>query len=213
MKAWISAAAFISLCLLVSTGEAFVPEATANSLSNSVPDGIRVLLSPTDTLLAYKSVDSLGSGRAGAVVVIRHALKDDYSHNSCDLRVLRKEGDTFVVAESSNRVVECIYNGITRRAGELALDDQLNVTPQEITWSNELSRGHTAYTLVYASEMSCWYLRRAEVTFFKNAESGDGVNEYKEVASYPGDFAKTAMSDFNPLAIRKALAKHREAGK
>lgn len=213
MKAWISVAAFIPVYLLVSTGEAFLSEAATGSMSNSVPDGIRVLLSPTDTLLAYKSVDSLGSGGAGAVIVIRHALTNDRSHNPCNLMVLRKDGDTFAVAASSNRAVECIYNDITRRAGELALDDQLHVKPQEITWSNELSKGHSTYTFVYASEMSSWYLQRAEVSFVENAESGEGVNVYKEVASYPGDFAKIVMSDFNPRIIRKALAKHREVAK
>lgn len=201
------------LCISIGTGGAFATDAVANSPSAGVPLGVRTLLSSTDTLLAYKSVNSFGSGGAGAVIVVRHALTDDRSHNPCDLAVLRKEGDTFAVALSSNRTVECIYNDIARRAGELALDDQLNVKKQEITWSNELTRGHTTYTFACASDTSSWYLQRAEVTFVENAGSGDGVNVYKEVASYPEDFARIALSDFNPAAIRKALARHRESVK
>lgn len=211
MRKLLYSGAFILLCTFGSAGGAFALEASAASPSASVPAGIRALLGPSDTLLAYKLVDSLGSGEAGAVIVVRHALTDDRSHNPCDLTVLRKEGDAFAGAGSSNRAVECIYNEITRRVGELALGDQLNVKPQEITWSNELTKGHSAYTFVYASEKSSWYLQRAEVTFVENAESGDDVNVYREVVNYPGDIARISMSEFNPGAIRKALARHRES--
>ena len=210
MIKWICTGAFVLLCLVVSTGGAVAPPAAADSTSASVPSGVRMLLSPTDTLLAYKPMESLGNGGDGAVIVVRHALTDDRSHNPCDLTVLRKTRDTFVVVVSSNHAVECIYNDIARRAGEFALDDQLNVKPHEITWSNELSKGHTLYTFAYASETSSWFLQRAEVTSAENAEAGDGINVYKEVATYPDDFARVDMSDFNPRAIRTALAKHRK---
>lgn len=201
------------LCTFGSASGAYAIETPADPPSTNVPDNIRALLAPSDTLLAYKAVDSLGGGGKGAVIVIRHALTDDRLHNPCDLKVLQKKNDAFVMVSSSNQVAECIYNDLARRASEMVLDDNLHVKTQEITWSNEQVRGHTTYTFAYSSTKSSWYLRRAEATFVENAESGDGVDVYKEVVNYPGDIAWIAMPDFNSGAIRKALASHREAVK
>lgn len=213
MKKGIHAAAFVFLGMTVGTGAGFASALAANAPAGTAPEAIRALLSSTDNLLAYQPLNSLGSNGEAAVIVVRHALAGDRSHNPCDLMVLRKERDRFVVVSSSNRAVECVYNSITRRAGELSLDGQLRVTPGKISWSNELSKGHAAYTFAYASDISSWYLQCAEVTFVENARSGDSIDVYKEVASYPGDFARIAMSDFNPASIRKALARHRESVK
>lgn len=213
MRKLVYSGVFVLLCILGSGSGAFAVGAPADPPSTKIPDNIRALLAPSDTLLAYKAADSLEGDGNGAVIVIRHALTDDRSHNPCDLEVLQKKGDAFVVASSSNRVVECIYNDIARRAGEMALDDHLDAKPKEITWSNEQTRGHTIFRFAYSSEKSSWYLQRAEVTFAENAESGDGVDVYKEVVNYPDDIAWIAMPDFNPGAIRKVLANHRKAVK
>lgn len=208
MKKWIRTGTCILLCTSLGTGGA-----CATPAKSRVPPGIRALLSPTDTLLAYKPLDVPESGGASAVIVVRHEPASDRTHNPCDLTILRNEGKTLIVAASSNWAVECIYNDITRRANELALDDQLEVKPGQITWSNELVKGHAAFTFAYATETSSWNLQRAEVTYSENALSGISVNVYKEVASYPGDFPRIALSDFNPRAIRAALSRHRETVK
>lgn len=181
--------------------------APGNSTSSAIPDDVRSLLSPSDTVLAYKAMNALGDGGPGAVMVVRHALSNDAARNPCDLIVLQRKDATYVVSDKSDKAVDCLTISFPKRAGEMDLNDNLTVEPKEITYFNERERGGQTYTFSYSSEKSAWHLTHASSVSTQPGKAKVDVIEL--TVDYPSNIGWIPMSSFNPRAIADAMAKHR----
>ncbi len=174
-------------------------------LTTTVPDDVRALVAPTDTLLAYKATDLYGDGQQAAVVVVRHPIHGktdyDFNNNPCDLVVLRRQAGKLSEADHSTKVVDCTYNDIARHAPAMSLSDNLSVSPAHIVYVNQKDRGYSTFYFAWSEQKSMWYLQRATTS------NPDGDRVANAGASYPADFAWTPMSSVEPDAMAKILQK------
>lgn len=176
-----------------------------------VPDDVRALVAPTDTLLAYKAADLYGDGSWAAVMVVRHQASEssdlDFDHNPCDLLVLRRVNGKLVQTDRSRKAVDCTYNDVERHAPAMSLNVYLEVSEGNITFTNQRARGNSSFHFSWSKKKRTWYLRRATAT---NVENGQGINDVKVTdvsASYPRNFGWTPMSSVDPDALADVLIK------
>ena len=174
--------------------------------ATAVPNEVRALVAPTDTLLAYKPADLYGDGNQAAVIVVRHHVtgKSDYDFddNPCELVVLRRKNGKLRETDHSTKAVDCTYNDVARNAPDMSLNDNLTVAPASIVYVNQKDKGDSTFYFVWSKEKSAWYLQRA------TASNPDGSSVANVSASYPGDFAWTAMSSVDPDVMAEILEKH-----
>lgn len=185
--------------------------APANTPSITVPQDVRALIAPTDTLLAYKEANLYGDGSWAAVIVVRHPVSEmsdlDFDHNPCDLRVLRRENGKIVEADHSTKAVDCTYNDVERHAPAMSLNDYLKVSPASIVFINQKARGNSTFYFAWSQEKATWYLRRATAT---NVGDGADINNVRVTdvsASYPKNFGWTPMPSVDPDAMADILNK------
>ncbi|HEV2680900.1 MAG TPA: hypothetical protein VGV14_10410 [Rhodanobacter sp.] len=180
--------------------------APAGVSQTEVPNDVRALVTPTDTLLAYKPADLYGDGTQAAVIVIRHQLSGksdyDFDKNPCELVVLRRENGKLVEADRSTKAVDCTYNDIARNAPAMALNDNLTATPASIVYINQKDKGDSTFYFAWSKEKNTWYLQRATASNPNGSSVAASVS-----ASYPKDFAWTLMSSVDPDAMAEILEK------
>lgn len=199
------AAFFLSFAYLADPACA-TSQAASTSLS-VVPESVRTLLAPTDTVLAFKQTDSLDGIGMGAALVVRHTSSGSASDNPCELIVLQSKSTGYVISSRSDKAVDCINIGFPKRAREMDLNDNLTVKPREIAYFNERERGGQTYVFAYSTKRSAWHLKHASSVHTQPGESKVDVIEL--TADYPADFGWVPMSSFDPRLIADALAKHR----
>lgn len=172
----------------------------------NVPQDVRALVAPTDTLLAYKTADLYGDGSQAAVIVVRHpasAQSDyDFDSNPCDLVVLRQENGKLTEADHSTKAVDCTYNDVARHAPAMSLNDDLNVSPGSITFVNQQWSGWSSFELAWSTNKGAWYLHRATASNVDSENNGS-----QTTISYPKDLGWTPMASIDPDAIAEALEK------
>lgn len=177
----------------------------ANTPSTAVPNDVRALVAPTDTLLAYKPADLYGDGSQAAVIVVRHEVdgKSDYDFDSnpCELLVLRQKNGKLAEADHSTKAVDCTYNDVARNSPAMSLNDNLTARPASIVYVNQKDKGDSTFYFAWSKEKKTWYLQRA------TASNPDGNSVANVSASYPGDFAWTPMASADPDAIAEILEK------
>lgn len=176
----------------------------AETSSIVVPQDVRALIAPTDTLLAYKAADLYGDGSRAAVIVVRHQAseKSDYDldSNPCDLVVLHQVNGKLVEADHSTKVVDCTYNDVARHAPAMSLNDYLHVAPRSITFVNQQRYGWSSFEFAWSKGKRAWYLHRATAS---NVDSEN--NGTQTTISYPKDLGWTPMSSVDPEAIAEVL--------
>jgi hypothetical protein len=177
----------------------------------AVPNDVRALVAPTDTLLAYKPADLHGDGIQGAAIVVRHQVSGksdyDFDSNPCELVVLRQKNGKLAEADRSTKAVDCTYNDVARNAPEMSLNDNLTATPASIVYVNQKDKGDSTFYFAWSKEKNAWYLQRA------TASNPDGSSVTNVSASYPKDFAWTPMSSVDPDAMAEILEKHGKTSK
>lgn len=182
-----------------------------STFPTAVPNAVRALVAPTDTLLAYKSADLYGDGIQAAAIVVRHQVSGksdyDFDSNPCELVVLRQKNGKLVVADRSTKAVDCTYNDVARKAPEMSLNDNLTATSASIVYVNQKDKGDSTFYFAWSKEKNAWYLRHATAS---NPEDSSVVNVS---ASYPKDFAWTPMSSVDPDAMAEVLEKHGKTSK
>jgi hypothetical protein len=175
----------------------------------AVPNDVRALVAPADTLLAYKAADLYGDGNPAAVIVVRHPVNGksdyDFDNNPCDLVVLRQKNGKFVVADRSTKTVDCTYNDVARNAKAMSLNDNLTATLASIVYVNQKDKGDSTFYFSWSKDKDAWYLQRA------TASNPEGSSVINVSASYPGDFGWTTMSSVDPDAMAEMLEKHGNA--
>jgi hypothetical protein len=183
----------------------------ADTSSTVVPQDVRALVAPTDTLLAYKAADLYGDGSWAAAIVVRHKTSEmsdlNFEHNPCDLLVLRRENGKLVEVDHSKKAVDCTYNDVERHAPAMSLNAYLNVSPASIVFINQKARGNSTFYFAWSKEKAVWYLRRATAT---NVGSGTDINDVSVTdvsASYPKNFGWIPMSFVDPDAMADILNK------
>lgn len=185
--------------------------ATVDTPSTTVPNDVRALVAPTDTLLAYKPADLYGDGTQGAVIVIRHQINGksdyDFDNNPCELVVLRRENGKLTETDHSTKAVDCTYNDAARNAPAMSLNDNLAVASASIAYVNQKDKGDSTFYFAWSKEKNTWYLQRA------TASNPDGSSVANVSALYPKDFAWTPMSSVDPDAMAKILEKHGKPSK
>jgi hypothetical protein len=185
--------------------------APINTPATAMPNDVRALLAPTDTLLAYKPADLYGDGNQAVVIVIRHQVSGksdyDFDNNPCELVVLRQKNGNLAEADRSTKAVDCTYNDVARNAPAMSLNDNLTAAPASIVYVNQKDRGDSTFYFAWSKEKSAWYLQRA------TASNPDGSGVVNASASYPGDFAWTPMSSVDPDAMAEILEKQGKATK
>ena len=178
--------------------------APVDNTSTTVPQDVRALIAPTDTLLAYKAADLYGDGSWAAVVVVRHPATEmsdlDFDHNPCDLRVLRRQNGKIVEVDHSKKAVDCTYNDVERHAPAMSLNDYLTVSPGNITFVNQQRRGWSSFEFAWSKGKGTWYLHRATAS---NVDSGN--NGTQTTISYPKDLGWTPMASIDPDATAEVL--------
>ena len=178
----------------------------ANTSPTAVPQDVRALLSPTDTLLAYKAADLYSDGSRAAVIVVRHQASEksdyDFDSNPCDLVVLHQVNGKLIEADHSSKAVDCTYNDVARHAPAMSLNDDLNISPGSITFVNQQRRGWSSFEFAWLKGKSTWYLHRATAS---NVDSEN--NGTQTTISYPKDLGWTPMSSADPEAIAEVLEK------
>lgn len=171
--------------------------------ADSMPNDVRALVAPTDTLLAYKAADLYGDGSPAAVIVVRHQISGqrnyDFDDNPCELVVLRQKNGKLVEADRSTKAVDCTYNDVARNAPAMSLNDNLTATPASIIYINQKDKGDSTFYFAWSKDKNTWYLQRA------TASNPDGINVTNVSASYPGDFAWTPMSSLDPDALAEVI--------
>lgn len=184
--------------------------AATNEASLTVPDDVRSLVTPTDTLLAYKTADLYGDGSWAAVIVVRHQASemsaDDFDHNPCDLLVLRRVNGDLAEVDRSSKTVDCTYNDVERHAPAMSLNDYLEVSPASITFINQKARGNSTFYFSWSKQKGAWYLRRAAATSVRNGDGATDVSVTEVSATYPKNFGWTPMPSVDPEAIANILA-------
>lgn len=178
----------------------------AETSSTEVPQDVRALVAPADTLLAYKAADLYGDGSQAAVIVVRHQASEksdyDFDSNPCDLLVLHQVNGKLIEADHSTKVVDCTYNDVARRTPAMSLNDDLNVSPGSITFANQHRRGWNSFEFAWSKGKSAWYLHRATAS---NVDSEN--NGTQTTVSYPKDLGWTPISSVDPEAIAEVLEK------
>ncbi len=173
--------------------------------ATSVPNDVRALVAPTDTLLAYKPADLYSDGNQAAVIVVRHQVSGksdyDFDNNPCELVVLRQKSGKLAEVDRSTKAVDCTYNDVARNAPAMSLNDNLAVAPASIVYVNQKDKGDNTFYFAWSKEKSAWYLQRA------TASNPDGNSVANVSVSYPGDFTWTLMSSVDPDAIAEILEK------
>lgn len=193
-----------AICLVGSASA--IPQATGPEAS-AVPDAIRSLLSPTDTVLAFKRQDQLDGTHTGAAMVVRHASPQASTANPCELVILQSKDTDYLVVDKTDKAVDCLTISFPKRAGEMDLNDNLTVKPKEIGYFNERERGGQTYVFAYSAKRSAWHLTHASSVYTRPGASKVDVIEL--TADYPADLGWIPMSSFDPRLIANALAKHR----
>lgn len=179
--------------------------ASADTSPTAVPNEVRALVAPTDTLLAYKPADLYGDGNQAAVIVIRHQVSGksdyDFDNNPCELVVLRQQNGKLAEADHSTKAVDCTYNDVARNAPAMSLNDNLTATSASIVYVNQKDKGDSTFYFAWSKEKNTWYLQRA------TASNPDGSSVANVSASYPKDFTWTPMSSIDPDAMAEILEK------
>ena len=178
----------------------------ADNSSTAVPQDVRALIAPTDTLLAYKATDLYEDGSQAAVIVVRHPASEksdyDFVSNPCDLVVLHQVNGKLIEADHSTKAVDCTYNYVARRAPAMSLNDDLKVSPGSITFVNQQRHGWSSFEFAWSKGKSTWHLHRATAS---NVDSEN--NGTQTTISYPQDLGWTPMSSVDPEAIAEVLEK------
>lgn len=178
----------------------------ADTPSTAVPQEVRALVAPADTLLAYKASDLYGDGSQAAAIVVRHpaAEKSDYDFDSnpCDLVVLHQINGKLIEADHSTKAVDCTYNDVARHAPAMSLNDNLDVSPGSITFVNQQRHGWSSFEFAWSRDKGTWYLHRATAS---NVDSAN--NAMQTTISYPKDLGWTPMAAVDPEAIAEVLEK------
>lgn len=179
--------------------------APVNAPTLDIPDDVRALVAPTDTLLAYKSADIYGDGTRAATIVVRHPVSGsndyDFDSNPCELVILREENGTLAVVGRSTGAVDCTYNDVARNAKTMSLNDNLTARPGNVIYVNQKDKGYSSFHFAWSGQNHAWYLQRVTATY------PDGVNVAEASASYPEDFAWTTLSSVDPEAMAELLDK------
>jgi hypothetical protein len=185
--------------------------APADTSPTTVPNDVRALIPPTDTLLAYKAADLYSDGNQAAVIVVRHMVSGksdyDFEDNPCELVVLRQKNGKLAEADRSTKAVDCTYNDVARNAPAMSLNDNLTVAPTSIGYINQKDKGDSTFYFAWSKERNAWYLQRA------TASNPDGSSVTNVSASYPKDFAWTPMSSVDPDAMSEILEKQGKTNK
>ncbi|OZB58513.1 MAG: hypothetical protein B7X39_19010 [Lysobacterales bacterium 14-68-21] len=178
----------------------------ADTSTTAVPQDVRALVAPTDTLLAYKAADLYGDGSQAAVIVVRHQASEksdyDFDSNPCDLVVLHRVNGKLIEADHSTRAVDCTYNDAARHAPAMSLNDDLDISLGSITFVNQQRHSWSSVEFAWSKDKSTWYLHRATAS---NADSKN--NGTQTTISYPKDLGWTPMSSVDPEAIAEDLEK------
>lgn len=196
-----SAALMVFACTVspADTSSTAVPQ-------TAVPQDVRALVAPADTLLAYKAADLYGDGSQAAVIVVRHQASEksdyDFDSNPCDLLVLHQVNGKLIEADHSTKAVDCTYNDVARHAPAMSLNDNLTVSPASVVYVNQKDKGDSTFHFAWSKERAAWYLRRATAS-----NPGSGTSVAHVSATYPKDFGWTPMSSVDPEAIAEVLEK------
>lgn len=193
-----------ALCLLSLACNAV--EATQK---NAVPNEIHSFVGPTDILLAYQKMNLFGDGSAAAVIILRHQklVSTASEENSCDLLILRGKAGALSLFEKSSKVVECVYNEDAQNSSDL--NDNLELRPLQITYTNQRMGGYDAYMFKYSKEKEIWYLSQATSTFSEDNEDTGNKDSSEEKVRYPGNIPLTPLSKFDPASLSRELKKHK----
>jgi hypothetical protein len=185
--------------------------APADRPPTAVPNDVRALVQSTDTLLAYKPADLYSDNIQAAVIVIRHPISGksdyDFDDNPCELVVLQQRSGKLAETDRGKKAVDCTYNDVARSAPAMSLNDNLSVASGSIVYVNQKDKGDSTFYFAWSKEKNTWFLQRA------TASNPKGSSVVNVSASYPKDFAWTAMSAVDPDAIAQILEKHGNATK
>lgn len=173
----------------------------------SIPANVQALVAPSDTVLAFTSVQPFGAETTGGALVVRHAEPNPSTGNACELWLLRAVGATYAVTAKNGEIVDCRYNESAKNAGPMALAHNLTVAPTSVAYFNELPRGGTTYAFAWDGQKRAWHLQHVEATSVENGESGVIVS--RSVLDYPGTLPWLTVDAFSPKVIRDALRTHR----
>lgn len=183
----------------------------ASTSTTAVPNEVRALVAPTDTLLAYKPADLYGDGNQAAVIVVRHQTSGksdyDFDSNPCELVVLRQQNGKLTKVDHSTKAVDCTYNDVARNAPAMSLNDNLTATSASIVYVNQKDKGDSTFYFAWSKEKNTWYLQRA------TASNPDDSSVANVSASYLKDFTWTPMSSVDPDAMAEILEKQGKTSK
>jgi len=160
-----------------------------------------------DIILAAKSEQSLANGIDGAVIVVRHSTIPDRTENPCELIVVMRRQGSLAMTASNRELVDCRYNESARNAPEMGLNNDLVVSSNQLSFSNELSKGGSTYTFSYDATRSSWHLTRVDSTSVATGISGE-VEVHKAELAYPDSIPWLSIDQFDPKALRQAIKKN-----
>lgn len=170
-------------------------------------EGIAALVGPKDTVLARKAFDLLGDGSSQTVLIVRRGDEQASRTYPCVLLVLRKDTGNYRVAASSDKVVDCFFNDLARRATDLS--EHLELGPGRLAYVNQGAKSSTTFTFKYSAEKSDWYLAQAQSHYSVPSVSGGGLDSFTESAAHPGDLPWMSLTGFDPAVVEAAMRKNK----
>lgn len=170
-------------------------------------EGIAALVGPQDTVLARKAFDLLGDGASQTVLIVRRGGAQASLTYPCVLLVLRNDTGTYRVAASSDKVVDCVFNELARRATDLS--EHLELGPGHLSYVNQGAKSNTTYTFKYSAGKSDWYLAQAQSHYSVPSVSGGGLDSFSESAAHPGDLPWMSLTGFDPDVVEAAMRKNK----
>lgn len=180
-----------------------------------LPEPVQSMIPNEGTVIAYKSVNTDGGDKTMAMVVRYttgsaerssdgHRLEHEFT---CELIAMRSVKDELSVTGRSRHVVDCTSSLQNLNAGYRDLDENLELTAQELkftNYANTAQGGWHSYSFRFSGH--AWHA--AEGRFWNGygvtSEDGD-LQESSGIASYPQNFGYISMENFKPTDIEMTM--------
>jgi hypothetical protein len=175
----------------------------------TIPDAAKALAQEGDTILAAKVMTTASGAPGFTAVVLRHPLDTDRSSNPCELVIVDSKANRASRIAGNSTVVDCRYNDHARTAAAMALNENLSVEQDRVSFFNESAKGGTTFSFALDHQRNEWHLDRAESTTV-GTDSAGAVAVYKSTLTYPKYIPWLPMDDFDPKILRKTMADHRK---
>ncbi|WP_157130526.1 hypothetical protein [Luteibacter yeojuensis] len=181
----------------------------ASALIATVPDAANAFVAAGDTILAAKVMATASHAPGLTIVVVRHRLGADRSSNPCELVIVESKANRASAIAANSTVVDCRYNDYARTAAAMALNGNLSVEPDRVSFLNESAKGGTTFSFAYDHQRNAWHLDKAESTTV-STDSSSSVEVHKSSLTYPASIPWIPIESFEPGMLRESMARHRQ---